>query len=334
MSLCLEAFSVNRVRLAVVGLGRISQAHLVSVAALSEEAELAAVVSRREEVARATAERYGAKRFYLDYQEALADPEIDGVVICTPNRVHPQDSISAAEAGKHVLVEKIMANTVAEADAMIASADRSGVLLMVAQCRRFFDAVMNARESMREIGKPINIIHYLGVMFADAPTAWWKGEDMGNLVLDMNGPHVIDTILWLMGEKPVRVYAETYRNNSQWNGCDEATVQLSFESGAMATGHISFNTKPEVNERYIVGSSGGMRISNDRDLWVNGDLRVKEEPSDYLQGGSNFRRQMMEFVRAIREGHEPIASGRQVREVVRVLEAAHASAANHQAVNL
>lgn len=322
------------VRLAVVGLGRISHSHLAAISALGDNAELVAVVSRREDEARSVADRYGARKVYLDYDAALADPEIDGVVICTPNRMHPRDSIVAAEAGKHVLVEKIMANTVAEADAMIRAADRSSVILMIAQCRRFFDAVMTARQSIREIGKPINIIHYLGVMFADAPTAWWKEEDMENLVLDMNGPHVIDTILWLMREKPVRVYAETYHNNPQWNGCDEATVQLSFESGAMATGHISFNSKPEVNERYIVGSSGSMRIANDRDLWVNGELRVKEDLADYLQGGSNFKRQMLEFVQAIREKREPIASGRQVREVIRVLEAARSSAANHQAVNL
>lgn len=325
---------MDKVRLAVVGLGRISQAHLASIASLSEEAELVAVVSRREETAEATAARYGAKRYYLDYEEALTDPEIDGVVICTPNRVHARDAIRAANAGKHVLVEKIMANTVAEADAMIQAADGNRVVLMVAQCRRFFDAVMAARESMREIGKPINVIHYLGVMFADSPTGWWKDEDMENLVLDMNGPHVIDTILWLMGEKPARVYAESYHNNPQWKGCDEATVQITFESGAMATGHISFNTKPEVNERFIVGSSGGMRISNDRELWVNGELRVKEELASYLQGGSNFNRQMLEFVQSIREEREPLASGRQVREVVRVLEAARSSARHHQAVNL
>ncbi len=324
----------GKARLAVVGLGRISQAHLTSIAALGDDAELVAVVSRREDAARGVAERYGAKKYYLDFDAALADQEIDGVVICTPNRMHAQDSIRAANSGKHVLVEKIMANTVAEADAMIEAAERNGVTLMVAQCRRFFDAVVTAKERMPEIGRPINIIHYLGVLFADAPTSWWKDGDMGNLVLDMNGPHVIDTILWLMGERPTRVYAQSYHNNSLWSGSDEVTIVMTFESGVIATGHISFNTKPEVNERYIVGSRGSMRICNDRELWVNGELQIREEMGNYLQGGSNFIRQMREFVRAIAEGHEPIASGREVREVVRVVEAARASALYHQPVNL
>src|SRR5207245_475495 len=106
---------------------------------------------------------------------------------------------------------------------------------------------------------------------------------------------------------------------------DEATIVLAFESGVIATGHMSFNTQPELNERFIVGSHGAMRISDDRELWVNSELRVREEIPHYLQGGPDFSRQMREFVQAIADGREPLASGREVREVVRVLEAARVS---------
>ena len=323
-----------RPRLAVVGLGRIAEAHLNAIAALPEEAELVAVVSRRPEVARETAERFGAGRRYASLDDALADSEIDGVVLCTPNRQHAAEAIRAADAGKHVLVEKIMANTVAEADAMVGAATRNGTVLMVAQCRRFFDAVMSARSALAEIGPPINIVQYLGVLFQDAPTARWKGEDIGHLVLDMNGPHVVDTILWLMDQAPVRVYAQTYRNNPRWSGADEATLVLTFATGAIATGHLSFNTAPEVNERWVVGARGTLRIVDDRELWVGEERRVGEATSGYLAGGPNFVRQMHEFVRAIAEGREPIASGREVRQVVRVLEAARASAVAGRALDL
>jgi predicted dehydrogenase len=301
---------------------------------MPDETELVAVVSHRQQVAEEVAERFGARRYYVDFGAALTDPEVQAVVICTPNRFHAEDSIRAANAGKHVLVEKIMANTVAEADAMIQAANRNGVVLMVAQCRRFREAVMTAKHSMAEIGIPINIIHFMGALFAHPPTEWWKDDDMGDLVLDMYGPHVVDTILWLMERKPIRVYAEAYQNNPNWSGCDEATVVLGFEAGAIATGHMSFNTQPGLNERFIIGSRGTMRIANDRDLWVNGDLRVTEEIPHYLQGGPDFSRQMREFVEAVANNREPIASGGEVREVVRVLEAARSSARRHEVITL
>lgn len=314
----------QRLRVALVGLGRVASAHLAAIEVLRERVQLVATVSGRPEAARAVAEPHGA-RAYTQLAQAIADPDVDAVILCTPNAAHAEQSIAALEGGKHVLVEKIMATTVAEADRMVATAERHERTLMVAQCRRFFRAVLEARERLPEIGGAIDVVHVLGVDFREPPTAWWASEEMRHLVLDMNGPHVIDTILWLMGETPCRVYAQGYRNNASWPGIDQATLALAFPSGRTATGHLSFNTAPEVNERLIVGARGTMRLRDDRELWLDGAHAVSEEPGHYLHGGANFVRQLEQLADAIAERREPIASGREVREVVRTIAAARCS---------
>jgi predicted dehydrogenase len=82
---------------------------------------------------------------YADLEEALAARALDAVVLCSPNHLHAAQAIAATTAGCHVLVEKPLANTVAEADAMIRAASQHRVVLMVAQCRRFTKAALQAR---------------------------------------------------------------------------------------------------------------------------------------------------------------------------------------------
>jgi predicted dehydrogenase len=95
-------------------------------------------------------------RVTTDYREALADPEVEAVDICLPHDLHAEVAIAAAEAGKHVLVEKPLAATLAEADAMIAAAERRGVILMVAENARFNPLYLKVEELLRDgaIGRP------------------------------------------------------------------------------------------------------------------------------------------------------------------------------------
>ena len=95
-------------------------------------------------------------RATADYREALADPEVEAVDICLPHDLHAEVAIAAAEAGKHVLVEKPLAATLAEVDAMIAAAERCGVILMVAENVRFDPLYLKVKELLQDgaIGRP------------------------------------------------------------------------------------------------------------------------------------------------------------------------------------
>ena len=143
----------------------------------------------------------------------------------------------------------------------------------------------------------------------------------------MNGPHVVDTIVWLMGKAPTRVQATAARHNPGWEGEDEAALLLDFPDGGIGVGHLSFNAKPGYNERGIVAAGGTMRMTDDTKLAVNGQTVVDETYGPYLQGGPNFDAQTREFLTAIREGRQPQASAAEIRIVVEVLEAARRSIA-------
>ena len=155
------------------------------------------------------------------------------------------------------------------------------------------------------------------------------------LALGLNGPHVVDTMLWLMDDVPVKVYAQTSRMKpQQWEGEDQATLVLTFRDGSIATGHVSLNMRPEANERWIVGPQGVMHLTNDRTLTLRGERIVTGAEGAYIDGDESFDGQFREFALAIREGRQPQACATQVRAVVEVLAAALQSAAAGQPVSL
>jgi predicted dehydrogenase len=329
---------VNKVRTAVVGPGRISRAHLSAIRNNAAIAELSLVVGLPEEEPRTRelAAEYGARAFSNDLDAVLAGNEVDAVVLTLPNHLHEPVAVKALGLGKHVLVEKPLANTVQEADRMIAAADRSKRILMTAQCRRFFPGALEAKRQIANLGRPLDVVHILGVKVEAAKAEWWRSAaKTGGLAFGLNGPHVIDTILWLVGERPVRVYAQSGRFKPQhWEGEDEATIMLNFADGSMATGHISFHTTPDTNERWAIGPNGSLHLSHDRTLHVNGEPVVQAELTSYITGDVSFDAQFKELASAIREKRQPMASGQETRAVVEVLAAALESAKTNLPVDL
>ncbi len=126
-----------RIKVGVIGCGAIAQIqHLPHLRELSEQFEIAGLADLSPGVLRVVGEEYGVpvERQFLDYREMVRS-DIDAVIVC-PSGSHAAPSIAAAEAGKHILVEKPMCTTVAEAEAMVAAADKAGVILMVAYMKR------------------------------------------------------------------------------------------------------------------------------------------------------------------------------------------------------
>jgi UDP-N-acetylglucosamine 3-dehydrogenase len=329
---------MKRLRTAVVGPGRIAYAHLVAIRNNPDVGELAVVVGlpAEESRTRQLAAEFGAKRASNSLDDVLADPEIDAVILTLPNQMHAPIAMRALKAGKHVLVEKPLSNTVEEADDMIRAAIAANRTLMVAQCRRFFPGARETKTRVKELGRPLDIVHILGVDVSSAKADWWKSAaSTGGLVLGLNGPHVIDTILWLMGESPIRVYAQTGRlKKDNWEGEDQATVVMTFADGSTATGHLSFNMRPDTNERWITGPRGTMHLVHDRTLWIDEKKIVEGKMTPYIEGDEAFDNQFKEFASAIRDGRPPLASAEEVRPVVRVLVAASESAKLNQPVEL
>jgi predicted dehydrogenase len=235
-----------------------------------------------------------------------------------------------------VLVEKPLAHTFESAEAMIEEAERAKRVLMVGQCRRFFPGALEAKKRVAGLGRPLDIIHFLGVDVTSLVTDWHRSAvNTGGLIIGLNGPHVIDTILWLVDARPIRVYAQTARFKPEnWEGEDEATIVLTFADGSTATGHLSFNMLPHTNERWIIGRKGSMRLVDDRTLWVGEEKVVESKLTPYIEGDESFDGQFREFATAIAEKRTPLSSATDARPVMEVLGAALRSAKLNAPVEL
>ena len=156
---------------AVAGCGVISRFHLDAIRSI-EDAALCGVYDPVEASARAAAQAYGT-RAYPDYDALLADPQVDAVCICTPSHLHAPLALQAVAAGKHVLIEKPVALTLEDCDAVAAAARAAGVQVGVVSQLRYGPAVA-PRKTALEIGGQGRITRYLAGHTGDG---WRRGAD-------------------------------------------------------------------------------------------------------------------------------------------------------------
>jgi predicted dehydrogenase len=325
--------------LGFIGSGRIAQAHLKAARTLPDLVRIVGIAGRRRDRAEAVAREHNIPTVHDDYRGLLTDPTVRAVVITTPNDSHAAIACDAARAGKHILVEKPMALDTHGADSMVRAAEAAGVTLMVAQSRRFSDAAQEMVRRFSEIGEIIRVHIAFLVSFAQPPTEWWRSSaQAGGLVILLQGSHSLDSVYWWLGRLPESIYAVAARTNAAWDGEDEADIVCRFAGGATATVHLSLSTSPAVHEALVVGRQGHLRLierpagppfENLYRLEKNGEVLL-----DGLQSPSLYTRQLREFADAVRDGRKPLASGREVLNVMRMLDAARASVQSGQPVAL
>ncbi len=335
-------------RICLIGCGRVAKSHMTGALQIRDKVQIVAAVGRDLEKTKAFCAEYGIEHAFASFEEAAEAVDFDAVDICLPNHLHTEFTIKAAEAGKHILLEKPMANTVAECVLMNEAAKKHGVTLMIGQSRRFFEPVMTSIDMIDkgEIGELVSVSANLYAYLEKAPTEWWnKIETAGGLMIPIWGSHIIDYCLWAFGETPCRVYCESYSVNPTWEGEDEVILTLGFTGGRFAAIRMSWNTRMKdeswngegkmlssadaIYERYIQGTKKTMYLNDETKLSLNG--RVISEDDGSL---TNFARQYLELCDAVENGREPICSGERIAEVIRVQEAALESAKRHQVIEL
>ncbi|MBP1993943.1 Gfo/Idh/MocA family protein [Paenibacillus eucommiae] len=273
----------TRLRIAVIGAGSISSVHLQSYAN-NPQVELVAICDKNEARAKEKAEQFGAAKIFTDYKQLLADPDIDAVSICTWNNSHAEISIAALDAGKHVLCEKPLCKTVAEAKLVEEAVQRSGKVLQVGFVRRYADNTQILRKFIDagDLGEiyyaKASCLRRLG-----NPGGWFSDIEKsgGGPLIDL-GVHVIDICWYLMGKPKVKsVSGNTYRKlgnraniqnlsfyqaadyNPDVNDVEDlANALIRFENGASLMVDVSFTMhalKDEIGVK-IYGDKGGAEI--------------------------------------------------------------------------
>ena len=201
--------------------------------------------------------------------EMLADRRVDVVSICTPSSMHAEHAIAAARAGKHVLVEKPLALSLGDADAVIAACTEAGVTLGVVLQRRtdpVFQAVHRAIAAgdLGELTAGMVSMPYYRSPAYYAQSPWrghWNGDGGG--VLLSQGIHLVDVLVWYMGD-PVDVHAFAAALKREIQVEDTLTATLRFANGAMATISATTTAAPGFPHRVeVYGTNGGIQIEGE-----------------------------------------------------------------------
>lgn len=318
----------------VIGCGRIAPNHGSAITTL-DGARIVAAADIVGERAEAFAKRFGGEP-YVSYQAMLRRSDIDIVCICTPSGLHAAQGIAAAEAGKHVLVEKPMALSLKDADALIAACRANGVKLGVVHQNRFNPPIVKLRRAL-EAGR------FGKLNLGSAVLRWHRGQDYydqapwrGTWELDggclMNQTiHCIDLLQWIMG--PVEsLFGYTTTRMRRIEAEDNAAITIKFQNGAMGIIESSVTIYPKNLEETlnIFGETGSVVIGgvavNRIETWRFGDGLDTEEA--VLQGqeadpasvyGYGHRPLIADFVNAVRTGCDPAVPGPEGRKALEII---------------
>ncbi|MBI4219024.1 MAG: Gfo/Idh/MocA family oxidoreductase [Chloroflexi bacterium] len=319
---------------AVLGTGRIGGSYLDVVK--NARQRLAAVAEPREEQVAPLKKKHPDADYVADYKEAIRRNDVDAVIITLPHFMHHRATIDALEAGKHVFVEKPMALTVRECDEMIAAAKKNRRLLMVAHTQRYFPSVKKMKEIVdsKELGDVV-MVHDIWhkVLAPESRPKWMLDQTKGGGMGQMDGSHMIDRLLWILGPDVYSVSGrvgnfthphipadDTAMCFMRWKHGPVATIsRIAFDHGKGYTeyGGEYFFTKGQAKFRIAYGSGptqkSGVWVAK-KDEWVEAPIK----PTDSLLDEVN------DFVRAIessaKEPPIPMEHGRKVIEVLEATE--------------
>lgn len=331
-------------KLAFAGAGYIANIH-AQAAQNQPNVELVSVVEKFSDKSEAFAEKFGMKRCYKSMEPLLAEGGVDALVIGTPNFLHLPQAIAALERGIHVMVEKPMAMTVAEAEQICASADKSGTTLMVAHCWRFDEDVLWLKEQVGKLGKIIRTKSY-GVHTHWGPSGWFTEKELagGGALADM-GIHALDTARFLIGDpQPVSVYAKIGTYYKDFDVDDTGTIIVNWSNGV--TSYIEsgwwqpHSDGPEAATQ-LYGTQGFGELFPTKLELPN----VAEEKVEIFDPGFTFPRaehcpqsmydtQMAYFIECIKSGKTPIPGGAEGLVNMKVIDAAYESARTGEVIEL
>jgi predicted dehydrogenase len=320
--------------LAIVGLGFWGQSLVGSVQGASELARFTVGVARRPDAVTAFAARRGL-RIVGDYAEALAAPDVDGIVLATPDHAHPQQVVAAARAGKPVLVEKPFALDRKSANEAIAAAAQHETLVAFAHNRRFLPAVADIRERIAS-GRLGRILHVEGNYSSNYGLRFkpgmWRADPKETIAGGMTGMgiHQVDLMILLAG-RIARLQAKGRRQLLEVPVHDNVTFSLDFAGGATGSFTTLITTSPMWRLR-ILGSKGWVEmIQETRLIGCEGAGPVQETTFPPV---STERAEIEAFARAI-DGVEPYpVSVEDALHGVSVLEAVAASIADGSTVEV
>ncbi len=346
---------MSRTKVALLGAGFIAEIHAESYARFVPDAEVVAVFARSEGRAEAFARRHGVPRWFSDLDRAIEDSGCEVVDICLPNFLHHRAVLSAARAGKHVILEKPMAMTLEEADEMIAVCAERGRKLMYAEELCFTPKYERVRRLVNE-GAVGRVFQLRQCEKHSGPHSDWfydVAQSGGGVLMDM-GCHGVAWCRWMLGGRPrvLSVYAHLMTgllHGGRTRGEEHSFCVLEFEGGVMGIVENSWARLGGMDDRVEVYGTGG---SVSADLFMgNSALTYSEKGYGYAMEkagttrgwtftmfeeafNQGYPQELQHFIECVREDKTPRVAGEDGRAVLEILYAAYRSGRIGQKVRL
>ena len=343
---------------AIIGCGMIAKFHAKALGDVPG-AELKALVSRKEENARKMAETEKLTvDTYGSLDPVLARDDIDIVIVTTPSGAHQEPAVAAAEAGKHVVVEKPLEITLERCDSIIDACNRNKVQLCTIFPSRFHDANI-------ELKKAVDAGRFGRLTLGETTCKWWRSQEYydeggwkGTKALDGGGAlmnqaiHNVDLLLWMMGEvSQISGFTATLAHE-RIEVEDTAVSCLHFKNGALGVIQATTSVFPGLPKTIGIHGDKGTAVIEQEDIlrWelspeVSEDAQIRERFAKKVgaSGGASdpsaisyqgHARQLTDFVEAIQQGRPPLVDGREGRRAVEVILAIYKSMEEGKAIRL
>jgi UDP-N-acetyl-2-amino-2-deoxyglucuronate dehydrogenase len=340
------------VGIALVGAGNIARTHAAAIAEIPN-ARLVAISDSVESACRAFSQQWGGLAWTTDIHELVSRPDVDIVGICTPSGTHADVAVVAAEAGKHLIVEKPLDVTLHQADRIIAAARQHRVKLAGVFPNRFRAGAKRAKEAIEQ-GR-------LGTLvLADAYVKWHRSQEYydgwhGTWALDGGGAlinqaiHTVDLLQWLAG--PVStVFGHAGTLAHVMEAEDTASAVLTFQQGALGVIQAATSCWPGDPARAeFHGTKGTIALEDGRvTVWNLTDSTIAEKEaitSLEAQDGQSYadpsaiahvshRRQIEDMIDAVLNDREPRVTGTEARKAIEIIRAIYLSAKCGELVRL
>ena len=340
----------------IIGCGMISDFHSAAIADI-KNGKLVAVSSRKAENSQRLVDRYSIQA-YSDYNEMLNRDDIDIVCVCTPSGAHMEPAVAAAEAGKHVIIEKPLEITLERCDAIIESCKKANVRLCAIFNSRFSDASQLVKDTVSS-GR-------LGQLtLGDAYVKWYRSQDYydsgdwrGTMELDGGGAlmnqsiHAIDFLQYVMGPvESIQAFTDTLAHK-RIDVEDVAVAALRFKNGALGVVEGTTAVYPGSLKKFEFSGTKGTIVLEEEDIitWEfeeeePEDAEIKKQFTEKKSGGGgasdprainndNHRRQMINLIQSIENNIPHLVDGREGRKAVEIILAIYQSSKAGKTVHL
>ena len=323
------------IRLALLGTGTIAQSHAQAAGSVAG-CELAAVVNHRPESMARFAAEFGISRQYATLDALIADGEVDAVIVGTPNALHAEQTITALNAGFHVLLEKPMALNATEARVILAASESSTALLQVGHCLRFIPdlAALRERIAAGAIGGVVRT-HSYAVHASWGPSGWFTQPELagGGALVDM-GVHAIDAARYVLGDPaPRSVFARMGSYYGDYDVDDTGLIVIEWANGVLSTVEFGWrqpHAEGVVGSTHFYGREGYARLFPTRLTQTESQDADSALPCANIADldtvfAEMYREQLRQFVTCVNSGSQPMPGAREGYEILRIVDAAYAS---------